>query len=189
MRRRRALGVLGIGALVALVSCGISAEPEATRIEPDQVPFGLLDAEPSTTISKDGRVVSIHLLTGDRLLVVDRTMPDDGSLADLLELVIGGPTAEERGLGITSAVPPGTIAGVETSRGTAEVDLTPAFGDLRSADQILALAQIVYTLTAQPGIGSVAFTLEGEPIEVPRSDGTVSDDPLSRDDFSALAPD
>ncbi|HWJ97478.1 MAG TPA: GerMN domain-containing protein, partial [Acidimicrobiales bacterium] len=68
------------------------------------------------------------------------------------------------------------------------VDLSSSFGDIRSGDQILALGQIVYTLTGQPGIGGVRFTVEGEDVTVPLTDGTLSDDPLSRDDFKAIAP-
>ena len=88
----------------------------------------------------------------------------------------------------SSSFPSGSVSSVDASRGIAEVDLSSSFGDIRSGDQILALGQIVYTLTGQPGIGGVRFTVEGEPVTVPLSDGTLSDDPLSRDDFKALAP-
>lgn len=188
--RRRWAAVAAAVVSVALVAgCGVSAEPDANRIDPDSVPFGLLDVQSTTTEASTGEPVTIFLLSGDKLLAVPRTLPDDGELADLLELVVAGPTPTEQGLGVTSAVAPGTVASVGTERGVAEVDLTESFGEIGSADQLLALAQIVYVLTAQPGIGSVAFTLEGEPIEVPRTDGTASDQPLTRDDFAALAPD
>ena len=45
------------------------------------------------------------------------------------------------------------------------------------------------TARAQRFYERAGFTLEGEPIEVPRTDGTASDQPLTRDDFAALAPD
>lgn len=188
-RARRWLPAAAVLAVAVLGACGIDAEPTANRIEPDEVPFGLLDPEPTTTVPTEGRQVGVHFLANEELLVVDRTLPSDGSLGDLLELLVAGPTEPERDLGVTSALPTGTIGSVDSRRGTAEVDLTSAFGELRSGEQILALAQVVYTLTGQPGIGNVAFTLEGEQVEVPRSDGTTSDEPLSRDDFSALAPD
>ena len=187
LRRGTAIVAVVVLASVA-VGCGVSAEPDANRIDPDSVPFGLLDVQSTTTEASTGEPVTIFLLSGDKLLEVPRTLPDDGALGDLLELVVTGPTPTEQGLGITSAVAPGTVASVGTERGVAEVDLTESFGEIGSADQLLALAQIVYVLTAQPGIGSVAFSLEGEPIEVPRTDGTASDQPLTRDDFAALAP-
>ncbi|MCB0970648.1 MAG: GerMN domain-containing protein [Acidimicrobiales bacterium] len=189
-RRRGALGAVVVVAVAATVAaCGVSAEPDANRIDPSSVPFGLLEAQTTTTEASSGTPVTIYLLSGDALLDVRRSLPDDGSLADLLELVVTGPTPTEQGLGVTSAVAPGTVASVQTERGIAEVDLTESFGEIGSGDQLLALAQIVYVLTGQPGIGAVSFTLEGEPIEVPRTDGTASDQPLTRDDFAALAPD
>ena len=188
-RRRAALAVAAVLVVVgALASCGVAAEPDANRIEPDAVPFGLLDEEATTTAVQTGRTTGIYLLTKDRLVAVDRSVPDDAGLAELLELVVDGPSEVEQSLGITSAVPAGTIASVDISRGTATVDLTSAFGDIRSREQLLALAQIVYTLTGQPGIGGVRFSVEGKDVTVPLADGTASDDALSRDDFSALDP-
>jgi spore germination protein GerM len=177
--------VVGGGLLAA---CGVSPQPKATRIEPEDVPFGLLDDQPTTTAVDEGRNATVYLLTDARLVAVDRTVPDGASLEDLLTRVITGPTEVEQSLGITTAVPSGTIASVETSRGIATVDLAASFGDIRSREQLLALGQIVYTLTGQPGIGGVRFTVEGKSVKVPLSDGTTSNDPLSRDDFKAIAP-
>ena len=190
-RLRRALAAALLVALLggsALAACGVTSESDATRIEPGDVPFGLLEDQPTTTEVEAGKTATIYLLTADRLVGVDRSVPADATLEDLLGQVITGPTEVEQTLGITTAVPSGTLASVDTSRGIAEVDLAAAFGDIRSREQILALGQIVYTLTGQPGIGGVRFTVEGEAVTVPLSDGTLSDDPLSRDDFEGIAP-
>jgi Sporulation and spore germination len=189
-RRRVRLVVFGGFLAVSGVAaaCGVSPDSSASRIEPTDVPFGLLDDEPTTTSVGSGRVTNVYLLTEDRLVAVERTVPKENDLADLLEVVVSGPSEVEQSLGITSAIPAGTVASVTSSRGIAEVDLTAAFGDVRSREQLLALGQIVYTLTGQPGIGGVRFTLEGEEITVPLADGTLSDDPLARDDFEALQP-
>lgn len=186
--RRAVAAVFGGVLLVVVASCGIPAERDANRIAPADVPFGLLDEETTTTVVAQGRTTSVYLLTKDRLAAVDRSLSEDADLADLLELVVAGPTKVERRIGLTSAVPSGTVATVKTSRGIAKVDLNAAFGDIRSSDQLLALGQIVYTLTGQPGIGGVSFSLEGKPVKVPLADGTTSAEPLSRDDFAALAP-
>ena len=189
--RRSALVALVFGLVVSgavLAACGVTPESEATRIDPEAVPFGLLEDLPTTTVVEAGREASIYLLTDDQLVAVTRSVTEDATLEDLLGQVITGPTEVEESLGITTAIPAGTLASVATNRGIAEVDLTSSFGDVRSREQLLALGQIVYTLTGQPGIGGVRFTLEGEDIAVPLGDGGVSDDPLSRDDFEALAP-
>ncbi len=188
-RHRRAAAMLvAVMSVSALAGCGVSSQGRATRIEPKDVPFGLLDDQATTTAVEAGRTTTIYLLSGDRLVAVDRSVPEDAGLDDLLGQVITGPTEVEQSLGITTAVPAGTIASVDTSRGTAEVDLASSFGDIRSREQILALGQIVFTLTGQPGIGGVRFTVEGKDVTVPLSDGTLSNDPLSRDDVKAIAP-
>lgn len=187
-RRRMAAWALVVALLLALAACGIPSESEANRIAPDDVPFGLLDEGTTTTAVTEGRSADIYLLARDKLIAVERSVPEDGGLRALLQRVVEGPTKEERTLGITSAVPVGTVASVGSSRGVATVDLNAAFGDIRASEQLLALAQIVYTLTAQPGIGGVSFTLEGDPVKVPLAGGQLREGPLSRDDFSALAP-
>jgi spore germination protein GerM len=186
--RRMAAVIAAVVAVSAMAGCGVSSQGRATRIEPEDVPFGLLEDQPTTTVVEEGKTATMYLLSADRLVAVDRSVPTDAGLDDLLGEVIAGPTEVEQGLGITTAVPAGTIASVDTSRGVAEVDLTASFGDVRSREQILALGQIVYTLTGQPGIGGVRFTVEGKDVTVPLSDGSLSDDPLSRDDFKAVAP-
>ena len=187
-RAPAAAAVAPVVGVLALAACGVSPEPKANEIPADDVPFGLLDDEPTTTIAAAGRTASVFLVTEDRLVAVERTIAEDADLGDILEQVTSGPSEVEQSLGITTAVPGGTIKAVDVERGVAEVDLAASFGDIRSRDQLLALGQIVYTLTEQPGVGGVRFTLEGKPVSVPLADGTLSEDALSRDDFEALAP-
>jgi spore germination protein GerM len=167
----------------------VSSQGSATRIAPEDVPFGLLEDLPTTTTVAAGKDAEVFFVSGDRLIAVDRSVAADADLEDLLGQVIAGPTEVEQTLGITTAVPAGSLTSVDTSRGIAEVELSSSFGDIRSGDQIMALGQIVYTLTGQPGIGGVRFTVNGEPVTVPLSDDEQSDDPLSRDDFAPIAPD
>lgn len=70
--------------------------------------------------------------------------------------------------------------------GIARVDLRLDISSLGGDDQLLAVAQIVCTLTGRPGVGQVSFTLEGTHVDVPRGDGSLVADPLSRDDYSSL---
>ena len=186
-RDRRVVAALVGSSLLA--ACGVSSQGDATRIEPEDVPFGLLEDEPTTTAVEAGRTTTVYLISEDRLVPVDRRVDDDAGLEELLRRIISGPTEVEQTLGITTAVPAGTLESVDTSRGIAEVDLAASFGELRGGEQILALGQIVYTLTGQPGIGGVRFTVEGKEVTLPLSDGAPNDDPLSRDDFAPIAPD
>ena len=74
------------------------------------------------------------------------------------------------------------------ARGLATVDLDAAFGELAGTAQLVALAELVYTATGRPGVGQVVFSLDGQPIEVPRGDGSLTSEPLTRSDYPELAP-
>lgn len=45
----------------------------------------------------------------------------------------------------------------------------------------------LYTATARPSVGQVAFTLDGDPIEIPTGD-TLTSDSLIRGDYENFAP-
>ncbi len=70
--------------------------------------------------------------------------------------------------------------------GIARVDLGPAVSALPGGEQLLAVAQIVCTLTGRPGVGQVSFTLEGASLAVPKGDGSLVTSPVARDDYASL---
>jgi hypothetical protein len=182
-------------ALVAgpLVGCGIEPESEARTLDPETVPFGLLEPEeeppaPPSVNGADGTAVEAFFVTDGELTSVARRVPDAGEFDVLVDLLVEGPTERESDGGLRTSLSNGQVDGVVTSRGTASVDLTDAFSELSQEDRAAAIAQLVFTLTARPGIGRVGFTLESEPIEVPRGDGTLTADSLARDDFPDRSP-
>ena len=118
-----------------------------------------------------------------------RKLPPASTLSRLLDALGRGPNRNEVDAGLRSALPDESrFPDVSVSRGTATVDLGRRFTALSGEDQVIALAQLVYTLTAQPGIGLVRFTLQGEPTEVPRANGSLTSGPVSRDDYATVAP-
>jgi spore germination protein GerM len=79
-----------------------------------------------------------------------------------LDALLRGPTATERARGIGSALPAGTrLLRLRVARGTATVDLDG--GSRRSwlSGGFYATAQVVYTLTARPGIERVWMRVHG----------------------------
>jgi spore germination protein GerM len=82
----------------------------------------------------------------------------------------------------------GLVSDRGASGGVARVDLAAEFSELSPNDQILALAQVVCTLTSLPGIGQVRFTQDGAPVEVLRGDNSLADEPVSRADYQRLLP-
>jgi spore germination protein GerM len=102
-------------------------------------------------------------------------------------LLITGPTEAELGAGMRTAISPQTqLHSVAVNGTTAVIDVTSAFVEVAGQEQILALAQVVLTATTVPGITEVRFALEGQPVDVPRADGTLSSGPLSATDYAAL---
>lgn len=192
---RRTLVLVAVLAVVgaALVGCGIEPEGDARSLDPESVPFGLLEPEvtppaPASIGTGPGTAVEVFLVSDGQLSGVARRVPDAGDLGVLVELLVEGPTEIESAFGLRTALSEDQVDEVTTARGTATVDLLEAFSDLSQEDQAAAIAQLVFTLTSRPGVGRVAFTLEGEPIEVPRGDGSLTSDSLARDDFPDRSP-
>ena len=102
-------------------------------------------------------------------VVVDGTAPTDGTLARQ-------PTVQPITWPIGDA---GTINFAVTGTDGVIYDLT---------DQTLAIAQVVYTVTQQPGVTGVAFAIGGKAIEVPTAAGAQVPGPVGRADYLPQAP-
>lgn len=183
--------VVGLPLLVA-VGCGVPADSGPRRIPPDKVPFDLLEpAEtvPVTTTVPVAGVVSIFLVSGERLAELRRSSAAPTTPESALSALLAGPTPEEAARGLRTAI--GTTLSLTPTRagaGQVGVELGPSFTSAGGSEQILAIAQLVYTMTALPGVSGVAFTVDGRDVEVPKGDGTLTRSPLGRDAFPAAAP-
>jgi len=192
--RAHVAAVAAAVALAVTAACGIPPDDHATLAAPNSVPFDLLGQAPSATTTSlpiaPTEKSTIFLVQGERLAPVSRELPAPVSVQSVLEALAAGPTATEVQLGLrTALLSPGLIlqsGGV--SGGIATVDLGQPFTEIAGRDQIVALAQIVSTVTGLPGVGRVKFTLEGQPVGILRGDGAVTTDSVSRDDYATLAP-
>lgn len=195
---RELVAALALAAAVAgaAAGCGIPAEKGATLARAEDVPFDLLAEIPETTSSTVGSptgasttTATIFLVQGERLAPVERNVPAPPSGEGVIEALERGPTRSEAALGLRSAlVGRDVMRSIGVSGGIASVDLGTGFTEIVGRDQIMALAQIVSTVTGLPGVGRVAFTLAGVPVGVPRGDGAVTTESVSRDDYALLAP-
>jgi spore germination protein GerM len=194
--RRRT--VAGLAALVAvtlgLAGCGIPPDDSATLASPGSVPFDLLGQAPSVTATTlpfaQTEKATLFLVQGERLAPVQRELPAPVSVESVLEALIAGPTSTEVQLGLRTALltTPGLVRSGGVSGGIATIDLGQPFTEIAGRDQIVALAQIVSTVTGLPGVGRVRFTLDGNPVGILRGDGAVTTETVSRDDYATLAP-
>jgi len=105
-----------------------------------------------------------------------------------LEHLAEGPTRAEAATGIRTALPP-EVVGVDEglADGLTTVSVSRGFTGTAGGDQLLAVAQVVWTLTDLPGVATVRFVVEGAPVEVP-TDGGLTDRPVDRDDYRSAAP-
>ncbi len=198
MRPGRVVAILALAvAVVSPTGCGVPSQNRATLARPEDVPFDLLAEVPETTSSTvagspSGSTMAkatIFLVQGERLAPVERDVPAPASGEVVIEALSRGPTRAEAALGLRSAlVGSDVIRSIGISGGIANVDLGPGFTDIVGRDQIMALAQIVSTVTGLPGVGRVRFTLDGNPVGILRGDGAVTTETVSRYDYATLAP-
>ncbi|MEV0002708.1 GerMN domain-containing protein [Micromonospora sp. NPDC050980] len=185
-RRRRRL-VPALLAVVLLAGCGVPVddEPRLVREPPGRfptTPAGTPTADP------DGRAGEPFCFVRDGgLAVVKRRVDGLPGVDAHLQHLLAGPDSAERRSGLATALP-GTVAvaGATLAGSVATVDVREAGQDVGRNDEVLAFGQIVCSLTQRPDVDSVAFRRDGQPLEVPRADGSVSALPLTAADYRPL---
>jgi hypothetical protein len=186
-RRRRVVGALLV--LLPLAGCSIGAEDHARQRADDDVPFDLLEPDSPAlfTPPNAGGTESAGLcfIEDDGLVTVDVPLERPVALDDVVDALGQPPDLAGRSLRTSVGDPP-VVDAVTLIGGIARVDLLPTMSDLGSDEQVLAIGQLVCALTSRPGVGQVSFTLDGEPAEVPRGDRSLSEGPVSRDDYREL---
>jgi spore germination protein GerM len=181
------VGLVAVGA----TGCGLPASDHVERIDPRSVPFGLLEsASPGTpTPSGHGLATAVFFVSGGRLVAAQRRTVGGNVPASSVRLLLVGPTPAEVAAGVRTDVPSGTrMVSLDVEGPIATVDLSEEFGTVGGSDQVFAVAQIVYTLTASRFIDAVRFAIRGHPIEVPDGSGSLSAVPRTRSDYPQLAP-
>ena len=191
---RRALAVLvAVGAVVA--ACGVPTDDEPRAIETRNVPFALLaptaeattTTQPSTTATERA---TIYLADADgKLRAVRRSVASPATPARVLQALLAGPSDDEADSYSTAITSDTELLSVDgPDNGLVIVDLSRQLLDITGRSQILALAQVVFTVTALPSVDRVLFKFEGEPAEVQNGNGTLTSSPLGRLSYRDLVP-
>jgi spore germination protein GerM len=177
------LRLLLLGLALVLAACGIGPETQPTPID---VPR---DTGTEARVQEGGpREVTVYFVRGGRLVRVERDVPD-ASMENRLGLLLLGPTKEEARDGLMSAVPPQSLRPVfvDAASGVVYVEATPAFTQVSGSNQLLAVAQVVWTATEHPGTSRVSIVVDGQALEVPTDSG-LSRVPVRRDQYASVAP-
>jgi Sporulation and spore germination len=179
--RRLSVGLLSLG--LFLCACGVPTQSDPEPIHATR-PTGKSPVMPTAGRSD----VEVYFVRGTRLEAVRRTAtPSDQATA--LDLLTSGPSRSEVAGGLRTALTPQVLraTGPRPSDPSVTITVTRDFTGIVGADQLLALAQVVWTVTQFPGVRSVRFQADREPLEVATDHGLTAL-PVSRDDYRSAAP-
>jgi spore germination protein GerM len=190
-RRTLAL-VLAGAALVA--GCGVRGDGAPRALSPESVPEELL--APSTSAAEPeqpetGAVVTVYLVDNrERLRPVQRTLDSPILITASLRSLLEGATDEEAARGLRSEVPTGTeVNGIDRlDEDVITIDLSEEFAETTAEGELLAQAQIVYTVSELPNVRGVLFLVDGRPREGADDEAKLTSSPLTVADFEDFAP-
>jgi len=131
--------------------------------------------------------VEIYFLSRGALQPVPVALTTDFAPDQVVDALEKGPPP---GVGLDTHIEPGLIVSTEVAEGVVTVDLDPEiFARIATFDQAEAIGQIVLTMVDNVNrVGSVLFTLAGEPTQVKKGDSllTESGEAVTFDDYAVL---
>jgi spore germination protein GerM len=172
---------------LAFVSgCQLRAQEHPVPVaEPTSEVSGSPTAEPPRTQS-----VTVYLIRGERLTAVARNVePTTDRLTSALHALVRGVDAAERRQELRSSVPLDTMPPAwRAGTDGLTVELPVTFDSLGARDQVLAVAQVVYTVTENGDTNRIAFFRADMPVDVPDAAGRLLTRPVTRSDYGRFAP-
>jgi spore germination protein GerM len=146
---------------------------------------GVLACALALPVAAQAATVHVFFVRGEQGVAVHRPAPALTPARAAASALLAGPTAGERRQGLSSAVPAGSrLLGLTIRNQTATVDLTSRFATGGGSASIRErLGQLVYTLTAIPGVKAVSLRLQGRLVHVFGGEGLILKQPLTRSAF------
>ena len=188
-RHQRVALALVLAIVFALTACGDDGEDPSSSTTTAAVAT-TTTVTATTTAPDTESEVRAYFLRDEKVGPVARTAVGEGVAAAALEGLLSGPTAEEAGIGFSSAVPDGTeLLGVTVEDQIATVDLSQEFGSGGGSLSMMArVAQVVFTVTQFPTVDAVEFEIEGAPVTALGGEGLLIGEPQTRADWEGMAP-
>ncbi len=198
----------GLALIFVISGCGVPNSSEVIEISQSDLPIELKVQATTTTTSTTtvpesssaketgstlaevlSEPVELYFISANRVLATTQSIVSPATTSQVLAALIAGPPSGQDGSGLRSALPQNIDATITVTKGVAAIDTTAQFlGELSPIDQRLAIAQLVLTFTRRPGVGQIIFSVDGEPVAVPRGRGDLAKpgSPVSFDDYSSL---
>ena len=182
---------------VLLVGCGGDRAPSSSQrtlsqttpaTAPSTRPAASTDVATTSLPVVDQSAVLAYFLLHEQPYAVGRAIATADASAAVAAL-LSGPTNAENAAGLVTLIPAGTkLLGVKTSATETVVDLSHEFGSGGGSLSVAGrAAQMVFTITQFPGVGSVRFSLDGKPITELAGEGYAVDG-LSCASFADMTP-
>jgi hypothetical protein len=189
MTRRRAVALAVMTWLGCFAAgCGVTPQDHPRPLEQSTEVISPIPSQPSAVpTGTPGAGSVIYLLRAGRLVPVTRS---GTGLESALATLVTGPTPEELAAGVRTAVP-GTSSAItaEISGGIARLRLPTEFTRLDGAQQALAVAQLVYTITEEvPSLTGIRLHQGERELAAPTATGQLVSRPVTRADYAILAP-
>jgi hypothetical protein len=171
-----------------VIAAGCAADTQAAphRIDPESVPFELLEKAPPPDVKSEPSPFSIvvYLVGPEGLVAAARSAPAPLSVAKVVRALVQGLTDAERAAGLRTRIPAGTtVRHLQIAGPVVLVDLGGTFGTATGKDRIVGVAQIVATVAHVVPDARIRFRLHGRAIETPRGDGTLTGEAVGIDDY------
>ncbi len=177
---------LGLAALSLTTGCGLGAESSPRVLDRNARPFQAVVTTASPAPTGTGRAI-IYLARNQQLVAVVRRVPLPPSPEDVLAALEAGPNPREQDAGVTTAVPlKAKVDERSQVPGTLVVEVPAPDNVANRTDEVLGYAQIVVTLSALTDVSGVRFVRNGRAIAVPRGDGSLSQEALTRRDYAEV---
>lgn len=171
--------------LIAAVvgGCGVGGQQEPDTVTPPTAP----PPAAARTPEPGSALVTVYFLRDQHLVEAERRGLRTAQAS--LDLLTVGPTPGEVAGGIDTAIAPQSITLDPRTRNSRTIDIAVGaeFATLTGRRQLLAVGQVVWTVTAVPGVEGVRFVLEGQPLATPTDDGLTWSE-VDRSDYDLVAP-
>jgi len=174
------LMVLALGA-----GCSRQVTPEPTPQPDSASPSSQTETPAAAPTPAATSKIAVYFVRGEEVVAVTRTIEATTAIATAaLTELLGGPTSEERTADLFTEIPEGTrLLGLTIEGTLATVDLSSEFeSGGGTLSMTLRLDQILDTLFAFPTIESIAFRIDGAPVEAIGGEGLMVSPPITRSD-------